>query len=156
MSMPRVCWGIGLLLCAAAVSAAEPGASVVVVLDASSSMLGPMGKSTKMKVARQVTHALLKDWDPRMSVGLTAYGHRKPKSCEDIEAVVPLGPLNRQAFGAAVDHLKPRGRTPLAAAIRSAAEQLGYARRKATVIVITDGVENCGGDPCAVARHVLA
>src|SRR5689334_7938748 len=121
MSMPRVCWGIGLLLCAAAVSAAEPGASVVVVLDASSSMLGKMGKSTKMTVARQVTHDLLKDWDPRMNVGLTAYGHRQPKSCEDIEAVVPLGQLDRKAFDAAVDRLKPQGKTPLAAALRNAA-----------------------------------
>jgi Ca-activated chloride channel family protein len=150
-------WGLGLLLSASAAGGAEPvatGASVVVVLDASSSMLGPMGKSTKMKVAREVTHALLKDWDPRMSVGLTAYGHRQPKSCEDIEAVVPLGPLNRKAFDAAVDRLKPRGKTPLAAALRNAAEQLGYAQHKATVIVVTDGIENCGGDPCAVAADL--
>lgn len=135
----------------------EPGANVVLILDASSSMLGGIGKGNrtpKMKVARDVTHDLLGSWDARMQVGLTAYGHRRPKSCEDIEAVVPLGPLNRKSFRAALDRLRPRGRTPLAAAIRNAAEQLGYAQRKATIVVITDGLENCGGDPCAVAAEL--
>lgn len=153
--------GVVLLMGATGARAAAPdgerSASVVLILDASSSMLGAIGKGNKarkMKVARDVTHELLAGWDARMQVGLTAYGHRKPKSCTDIEAVVPLGPLNRQAFSAAVDRLKPRGRTPLAAALRNAAEQLGYAHRKATVIVITDGLENCGGDPCAVAAEL--
>src|SRR4051812_2542602 len=155
-------WVLGLLLGTSAAPGAEPSsapatsASVVLVLDASSSMLGAIGKSTKMKVARDVTHDLLGSWDARLNVGLTAYGHRQAKSCEDIEAVVPLGPLNREAFNAAVDRLKPKGKTPLAAAIRNAADQLGYAQRKATIIVITDGIENCGGDPCAVAAELKA
>jgi Ca-activated chloride channel family protein len=160
--LPGQAWCWSFLLCASNALGAEvpaaPGgprsASVVVVLDASSSMLGAMGKSTKMKVARQVTHDLVKDWDPQLSVGLTAYGHRQAKSCEDIEAVVPLGPLDRKAFNAAIDRLKPKGKTPLASAIRNAAQQLGYAHSKATVIVITDGIENCGGDPCAVAAEL--
>jgi Ca-activated chloride channel homolog len=152
-----------LSLCAGTALAAEPGisttggessASVVLVLDASSSMLGKIGKSTKMSVARDVTHELISSWDTRLNVGLTAYGHRQSKSCLDIEAVVPLGPLNPEAFNAAVDRLKPKGKTPLAAAIKNAAEQLGYAQRKATLIVISDGIENCGGDPCAVAAEL--
>jgi len=137
-----------------AAAGAEPGASVVLVLDVSSSMLGKIGKTTKMSVARDVTHELIASWDPRLNVGLTAYGHRKSKSCEDIEAVVPLGPLNPESFNAAVDGLKPTGKTPLAAAIKNAADQLGYAQRKATIIVLTDGIENCGGDPCAVAAEL--
>jgi Ca-activated chloride channel family protein len=155
-------WVLVLLLGTSATPGAEPGsapatgASVVLVLDASSSMLGAIGKNTKMKVARDVTHDLLGSWDERLNVGLTAYGHRQAKSCGDIEAVVPLGPLNREAFNTAVDGLKPKGRTPLAAAIRNAADQLGYAQRKATIIVITDGIENCGGDPCAVAAELKA
>lgn len=133
---------------------AEPGASVVLVLDASSSMLGKIGKATKMSVARDVTHELIASWDTRLNVGLTAYGHRQSKSCDDIEAVVPLGPLNPASFDAAVDRLTPKGKTPLARAIRNAADQLGYTQRKATIIVITDGIENCGGDPCAVAEEL--
>jgi len=152
-----------LLLCASAALAAEPGstsagaepsASVVLVLDASSSMLGKIGKATKMNVARDVTHELIGSWDTHLNVGLTAYGHRRSKDCGDIEAVVPLGPLNPGSFNAAVDGLKPTGKTPLAAAIKNAADQLGYTERKATIIVISDGVENCGGDPCAVAAEL--
>ncbi|HWO07935.1 MAG TPA: VWA domain-containing protein [Polyangiaceae bacterium] len=152
-----------LLLCASTTLAAEPGstsagaepsASVVLVLDASSSMLGKLGKATKMNVARDVTHELIGSWDTHLNVGLTAYGHRRSKDCNDIEAVVPLGPLNPESFNAAVDGLKPKGKTPLAAAIKNAAEQLGSTQRKATIIVISDGIENCGGDPCAVAAEL--
>lgn len=152
-----------LALCASSAWAAEPGssaagaepnASVVVVLDASSSMLGKIGKATKMSIARDVTHELIGSWDTRLNVGLTAYGHRQSKDCNDIEAVVPLGPLNPESFNAAVDRLKPKGKTPLSAAIKNAADQLGYAQRKSTIIVISDGIENCGGDPCAVAAEL--
>jgi Ca-activated chloride channel homolog len=152
-----------LLLCASSAPGAEPGssaagaepsASVVLVLDASSSMLGKIGKASKMSVARDVTHELIGSWDTQLNVGLTAYGHRRSKDCNDIEAVVPLGPLNPESFNAAVDGLKPKGKTPLAAAIKNAADQLGYAQRKATIIVISDGIENCGGDPCAVAAEL--
>jgi len=160
----RTFWRVTLLSsCASAAWAAEPGSlpagaepsrSVVLVLDASSSMLGKIGKLTKMNVARDVTHELVSSWDTQLNVGLTAYGHRRSKDCNDIEAVVPLGPLNPGSFNAAVDGLKPKGKTPLAAAIKNAADQLGYTERTATIIVISDGIENCGGDPCAVAAEL--
>jgi len=149
-----------VLLAASTLAASEPSAAppsgverVVLILDASASMQGKLGKRTKMEIAREVTHDLLKDWDPRIQLGLTAYGHRDG-SCEDIEAVVPVSRLEAPSFLSQVDRLRPKGKTPITAAVKNAAEQLGFAARKATVILISDGVESCGGDLCALASQL--
>ncbi|TIQ86177.1 MAG: hypothetical protein E5X44_25985, partial [Mesorhizobium sp.] len=48
------------------------------------------------------------------------------------------------------------GKTPLTSAVRQAAEALKYTEDKATVILITDGLETCKGDPCALGRELRA
>ena len=54
------------------------------------------------------------------------------------------------------DGLSPKGKTPLTEAVRQAAAALKYTEDKATVILITDGLETCNADPCAVARELEA
>ena len=83
-----------------------------------------------------------------------AYGHREKGSCEDIELVVPPARASAGAITAAADGLKFLGKTPLSAAVRQAAESLKYTEDKATVILITDGVETCNADPCAVGTEL--
>ena len=53
-----------------------------------------------------------------------------------------------------VDAIKPKGKTPLTAAVRMAAEELRYTEEKATVILLSDGLETCDLDPCAVAGEL--
>ncbi|HSG93939.1 MAG TPA: VWA domain-containing protein, partial [Afifellaceae bacterium] len=45
-------------------------------------------------------------------------------------------------------------KTPLAASVKQAAEALRYTEDKATVILITDGLETCNADPCALAAEL--
>ena len=47
--------------------------------------------------------------------------------------------------------LNPRGRTPLTESVRQAAEVLDYSKREALVVLVTDGEETCGKDPCSTA-----
>ena len=42
----------------------------------------------------------------------------------------------------------------MTAAVRMAAELLKYTERKASVILVSDGIETCGLDPCAVAEEL--
>ena len=86
-------------------------------------------------------------------LGLVAYSHRR-NACDDIELLIPPGPLDKAAFIAAVDALKPNGRTPVAASIEFAALALNYTKNKASIILVSDGEETCGGDPCATARKL--
>ena len=48
--------------------------------------------------------------------------------------------------------VKPKGKTPMIDAIRVAAEALRFTEVEATVVLISDGIETCKGDPCAVAE----
>ena len=50
--------------------------------------------------------------------------------------------------------MKPKGKTPLTQAVRQAAEALRFDEQKATVILITDGLETCRADPCAVGKSL--
>jgi Ca-activated chloride channel family protein len=56
----------------------------------------------------------------------------------------------------AIEEIDPVGRTPLTAAVATAAEVLGKGRRRGLIVLVTDGEENCGGDPCLFGRQVQA
>jgi len=49
---------------------------------------------------------------------------------------------------------KSRGIHCGVAAVKRAAEQLKYTENKATVVLITDGIETCDADPCALATEL--
>jgi Ca-activated chloride channel family protein len=125
---------------------------VMIVLDASGSMWGEIGGEPKIVIARRVIHDLLRDWDPRIEIGLAAYGHRRKGDCKDIEVLVTVGRDKQKSILAAVDRLKPKGMTPLSDAVRMAAESLKYTEERATVILVSDGRETCEADPCALGK----
>lgn len=89
-------------------------------------------------------------------IGFMAYGHREKGSCDDIELIVPPQAGSASAISAAADSLKFLGKTPLTAAVKQAAEALKYTEDKATVVLITDGLETCEGDPCALGKELEA
>lgn len=57
---------------------------------------------------------------------------------------------------AVVERLVPVGRTPLTSAVRLAAKVVGFPAKPAVVVLLTDGEETCGGDPCGLARELKA
>lgn len=127
---------------------------VMIVLDASGSMLGEVDGQQKIAIARKALSDLLTDWDPAVEVGLIAYGHRSKGDCADIEVVVPCGPVDSAAITAAANNLTPLGKTPLSDATILAAETLKFSEESASVILISDGKETCEKDPCAVASEL--
>jgi Ca-activated chloride channel family protein len=127
---------------------------VMLVLDVSGSMWGQIEGTAKIEIARDALKSLVSDWPESRQVGLIAYGHRNKGDCKDIETVVPVGPLNRNSLGKIVSGLTPRGMTPLSASVKKAAEELKYTEGKATVILISDGVENCDLDPCKIGAEL--
>lgn len=138
---------------ATAKASAEPQ-KVMIVLDASGSMWGQIEGEAKIAIARKVLRDVLGSGDGQVEWGLLAYGHRKKGWCEDIEVLIPPRAGAGAAIAKAVDALNPLGKTPLSASVRQAAEALKYSEDKATVILITDGLETCAADPCAVGREL--
>ncbi len=134
----------------------EAAGRAVLVLDASGSMWGQVENTSKIIVARDVIQKLMSNWDPKVHLGVTAYGHREKGNCADIENLVPVGVVDTDAVMTVVNGLQPKGKTPLGDAIRQAAKSLKYTEERATVILVSDGKETCQADPCAVAAELEA
>ena len=127
---------------------------LIIVLDASGSMWGRIDGKSKVEIARETLADVIQQLDSELEVGLVAYGHRRKDDCGDIETIVPAGPLDRKKLVASINKLPAKGKTPLTAAVRKAAEELNYTEERATVVLISDGVENCGLDPCAIGADL--
>lgn len=126
----------------------------MIVLDASGSMWGAIDGRPKLEIARQALKQTLAKLPPTAEVGLMAYGHREKGNCADIELVVPPAAGSGAAIAAAADKMRFLGKTPLTESVRQAAAALRSTEDKATVILITDGVETCQADPCALAAEL--
>jgi Ca-activated chloride channel homolog len=146
---------LGLLMlgwaCAPALAAEAPS-DLVLVLDASGSMWGQIEGNNKIVIARSVLDGLIDGLPDQQPIGLIAYGHRREGDCEDIETLAAMGPLDREALKAIVHRLQPKGKTPITRSVERAFELVRNRPGSATVILVTDGLETCGGDPCAAVR----
>jgi len=121
-----------------------------IILDVSGSMVSKLGNSTRIGTARQVLRDVLAKLPDDFNVGLRVYAHRysykdAKHSCTDTELLVPIQKLDRQRILSTVDHLKPRGDTPLLYSLRQTPGDL-KAVGGGSVVVITDGQETCSGD----------
>jgi Mg-chelatase subunit ChlD len=145
-----------LLLCAAMPGSADSKSpeKAFIVFDASGSMWGKLHGKTKIEIARKTVKKIIKEWQPSNQLGLIVYGHRTKGDCKDIEILIPLGPINQKKIETAIDGINPKGKTPLTQAVKIAAEKLKYNKQKATVIVVSDGKESCGLDPCGMATEL--
>lgn len=130
-----------------------PGDSVMIV-DASGSMSARIGNETRLDAARRVLLEQLADWKPDARLGLVAYGHRRESDCRDIETIMPLGAIDLATTKRRLAELRARGRTPLSASLRHAAGMLPPTG--GTIFLVSDGLETCSEDPCAVARDLRA
>lgn len=121
---------------------------VVLVLDSSGSMAGQIEGVTKLDIARDAVGSILETLPEGTELGLMAYGHRRKKDCGDIETLAEVGKPDKGRIMSAVNALRAVGKTPLGESVRMAAEKLRYTEDRATVILVSDGKENCGVDPC--------
>ena len=128
--------------------------SAIIIFDGSGSMWAQVDGKAKITVARDVMNALVEDWNEDIDLGLMVYGHRKKRSCADIELMLPVGKPDADKVMTAINSIKPKGKTPISTSLQQAAETLRYTEDPATVILISDGEESCEADPCAVAKEL--
>lgn len=150
--------GFAALALAATPAAAQPATApeTLVILDMSDSMWGRIGDQTKLEIARGAVREMFTRFPAGSRVGLMAYGHRRAGDCADIETLIPPGPVDEAQLEATLARITARGRTPLTESVRQAARELRVAERGGTIILVTDGIETCGGDPCALAAELEA
>lgn len=131
---------------------------ILFVLDASGSMLAPWEEGNRMDAAKRLLAHLVDSLkvNPTLELGLRVYGHqarRQKNDCQDSKLEVPFAPDNHTAIIKKLISLQPQGNTPLAYSLLQAAEDFpDHSQYRNIVILITDGIESCGGDPCAVSQ----
>jgi Mg-chelatase subunit ChlD len=136
-------------------------ANVLFLIDSSQSMkekikvgAADAGRSEekKMEAAKKVLEQALSRIPNEVNLGLRVFGNGFRgdfTDCQQSTLLVPIGKNNRRAIIESVRNMAPYGLTPLTYALMQAEADLRYCNGPKTVILISDGAETCGGDPCA-------
>lgn len=136
---------------------ASAATNLLYIVDSSGSMWEQVDGKPKIVVAKSVLNETLSALSPETRLGLMTYGRRRAGDCADIEVLSPIGSESRAAIAARVAGLTPKGKTPIAAALVKASLLFKkFADDHNEIVLITDGAEECRGDPCAAARQLAA
>lgn len=166
-----------LLFSTSTASAQEKGATesasqapltrILFVFDASNSMNAFWGNRSRLDVARELLLRSLEELEgqPDLELALRVYGNRSPISpgkqdCDDTTLEVPFSENSVPAMRNLIKGVRAVGTTPIARSLERSADDFptGTAARKGQrpvrniIILITDGIEACDEDPCAVSR----
>jgi len=135
----------------------KPLTRILFVFDASQSMYGRWQSDTKFNIAVKLFSNLLDSLKslPNLEIALRVYGHQKPfppQDCKDTRLEVPFSKDNISRIKHVLKTIIPKGTTPIAYSLEQAPKDFPPCDNcRNIVILITDGLEECGGDPCAVS-----
>jgi hypothetical protein len=132
------------------------------VFDSSGSMAEDLGGETKIDAAKRVLNDVIDAIPerPGINVGFRVFGHEgnnteagRAESCQSSDLLVPMNGVNKPLLRQQVATYQPTGWTPIALSLERAGQDFdpGGESISNVVVLVTDGEETCGGDPCAVA-----
>lgn len=131
---------------------------ILFLLDGSGSMLAGWENNTnRMTAAKELLTNLVDSLksNEKLELALRVYGHlyrRSSQNCKDTRLEVGFSKNNHAQIINKLKLIEPKGTTPIAYSLEQAANDFpttsGY---RNIVIIITDGIESCDGDPCAVS-----
>lgn len=132
---------------------------ILFVLDGSQSMYARWENGQKMQIATRLLRNLvdsLSDVD-HVELALRAYGHQNNvssdgRNCKDTKLEVAFSPTNHEKIKSRLQTIRPKGTTLIAYSLEQAANDFPECSTcRNVIILITDGIEECDGDPCAVS-----
>ena len=135
---------------------------ILFIFDASNSMNAAWEKEPKISVARRILISLIDSLEKldNIELALRVYGHQKPvppQDCSDSKLEVPFDVGNASKIRQKLRIIEPMGTTPMAGSLALAVNDFGARTDcRNIIILITDGIEACDGDPCAVSRELQA
>ncbi|MGZ4099236.1 MAG: vWA domain-containing protein, partial [Bacteroidia bacterium] len=130
------------------------------VFDASNSMVAKHQNTTRIEGAKELFYKFIDSLsrDKRMQFALRMYGSTvkyPPGDCKDSKLVVPFAPGNIPLIKDKVKEAKPTGITPIEHSLTESANDFKDNKSNNIVILITDGIEECGGDPCKARQKLM-
>ena len=135
--------------------------NILIILDLSRSMNEYINKhETKMDVARDSVKEVIQALSDDIKIGLRVYGHKSGflgmNQCSQSKLVVPVEQNNKKNILDQIDKLDPSGVTPIEYSLRKALGDLKNVEGPKRIILITDGLETCGGNPCSFAGDIAS
>jgi Ca-activated chloride channel homolog len=132
---------------------------VLFVFDASNSMKSQYDGKPRIEHAKILFNRLIDSLAKQKNYvfALRMYGSTvkyPPGDCNDSKLIVPFAKNNIALIKAKVAAAKPTGITPIEHSLTQSANDFPDTKAINTIILITDGIEECSGDPCA-ARQKL-
>ncbi len=166
--LPLRCLAVTLFLALAFAAAAQnkiqqklpEKTRILFLIDASGSMMEEWQRpnQTRWTVAKAIMSKLVDSLkqNTNLELALRVYGHKSPqeqKNCKDTWLEVPFKARNHGLIINKLQEIKPKGVTPITYSLEQAANDFpagpGY---RNIVILVTDGIESCGGDLCAMSQ----
>ncbi len=138
-----------------------PLTRILFVFDCSQSMAGSWESDKKINIARRFLISTIDSLEKldNVEMALRVYGHQSPvppQDCNDTRLEVPFTPGNAPKIRQKLRYLIPKGTTPIAHSLELCIGDFPKCENcRNVIILITDGIEACDGDPCAVSRELL-
>ena len=134
---------------------------ILLMLDCSGSMHGFIGgsKVEKMDVAKKLLLRMVDSLSriPDVELALHTYGDQHyGRDCKDSRLAVFFAPGNADKIKKEVKAVEAKGITPIAYSLSMAQNEFPAGKGNNYIVLITDGAEECQGDPCAVSVNLQA
>jgi Ca-activated chloride channel homolog len=139
---------------------AAPISRILFIFDASKSMLGYWDSDSKINIARDYLIRIIDSLQylENVEMALRVFGHQSPippQDCSDSKLEVPFAKNNASRIRQKLRFIEPRGTTPMANSIELAGNDFpACSGCRNIIILITDGIEECNGDPCKASYDI--
>lgn len=150
---------------------ADDNTEVLFVVDFSASMSKKIGYAPKVYHAIDAIRSILRESGDRTKIGLRIFGvtdkpmvemdrdgyhFHKENICTASSLVMPIARYNSSNISDKLSQLSPQGGTPIGYSLRQAVQNdFSPSATLKHIILITDGAENCGDDPCLYIKRLM-
>ena len=133
---------------------------ILFIMDASKSMSGLWESKIKYNIASGILSEVLDSLKKvdNIQLALRVYGHQRnypPQNCDDTKLEVPFADNNFERIKQRLKYIKPKGTSPIAKSLERAKSDFSACDEcRNIIILITDGIEECGGDLCEISENL--
>jgi Mg-chelatase subunit ChlD len=114
-------------------------------------MRSPFGAGmSRLDAAKRAADAMIRSLPADVDVGLVDF-----TACNQVRRDKFYSAAQRGALIGEINGLSPKQGTPLAQAIQRAG-RVASDSAESVLVIVSDGADSCGGDPCATARALRA
>ncbi len=129
---------------------------LIILLDQSQSMSETLEEETisKMELAKRTIRDYIFQIPDYIKIGIFTFGR---KECSALDVVKsPFQRLTKKQILEELEKIKPSGATPIAESLSATYDQIKNKKGRFNIVLVTDGIESCEGNPTASAKALLS